>query len=641
TRGQEPVPAVTEPVPDPTPEPLPETVPEVAPPMAPINSFVELMALLAKWPDSYRGVVSSSQMAESSIDRENALTSGSQKDAAADTSANSYSQTNVQVAGVDEGDNVKNDGNYVYRIDQGSVDIIRAWPVESMKVVSRIEFGFDNKFYPAQLYLSGDRLIVLGYAQRIPVSPQCSQVVQILVYDIRDRSNPVKVKSAEVEGVLLSSRRVGDMLYVVTNRTIYYKTMLDHGENGALPAWREDGKDFKTPAYSQLGYIPDSYPGNYMVVASLNVASAQEPVKFKAYLGAGNNLYMSLENLYIAAYVHYAEILSSGESKVQAEQGAPAVGLIAPRIYPPALTRTRIYRIPVKNGEIGEATAGEVPGTIINQFSMDEYNGYFRIGTTDSNWSSGQGGNNLYVLDNSMKIQGKLEGLAKGEKIYSVRFMGPKAYMVTFRTTDPLFAFDLSDPAGPRMTGYLKIPGYSDYLHPFDETHMIGFGKDTVEISGMAYYLGMKLSLFDITNMESPQEMDKEIIGDRGTSSELLHNHKALLFSRDKNLLAFPVTLYTLTDAQRLAGGLQYGRFTRQGLWVYSIDLVKGFELRGIISHYQDAFTLPEGKEAVRQSGRDIQRSFYIGDALYTLSGEILMAHALADLKILGYTMLK
>jgi uncharacterized secreted protein with C-terminal beta-propeller domain len=145
--------------------------------------------------------------------------------------------------------------------------------------------------------------------------------------------------------------------------------------------------------------------------------------------------------------------------------------------------------------------------------------------------------------------------------------MGDRGYMVTFKKVDPLFVIDLKDPRSPKILGALKIPGYSDYLHPYDENHIIGFGKDTEEVGNGAFYQGMKIAVFDVTDVTNPIEMFKENIGDRGTDSELLRNHKALLFSKDKNLLAFPVTVMEVKNKNKAdkESIFQYGEFAFQG----------------------------------------------------------------------------
>lgn len=233
-----------------------------------------------------------------------------------------------------------------------------------------------------------------------------------------------------------------------------------------------------------------------------------------------------------------------------------------------------------------------------------------------------------------MNICGEIEGIAKGEEIYSVRFMGDRGYMVTFKTVDPLFVIDLKDPTKPEILGALKIPGYSDYLHPYDENHIIGFGKDTIEVSGGAYYMGMKIALFDVSDVNNPVQKFSEVIGDRGTDSELLTNHKALLFSKEKNLLAFPVTVAEIKDKDSVLnewGVPEYGEFVFQGAYVYNIDLDKGFTLKGKITHISDEEYLKSGNYNF-YSNKSVERIIYINDTLYTLSKGMYKANKLSDL---------
>jgi uncharacterized secreted protein with C-terminal beta-propeller domain len=249
-------------------------------------------------------------------------------------------------------------------------------------------------------------------------------------------------------------------------------------------------------------------------------------------------------------------------------------------------------------------------------------------------------------LDNELNIKGKIEDIAPGERIYSVRFMGDRAYMVTFKTVDPLFVLDLKDPASPKILGALKIPGYSDYLHPYDENHIIGFGKDTIELSQKgnkgnevettAFYQGMKIALFDVSNVEKPIEMFKEVIGDRGTDSEVLNNHKALLFAKDKNLLAFPITVMEVKGSKVDPNGFpKYGELTFQGAYVYNLDLEKGFILKGKISHLTDEQYLKSG-QGWYNSDRNIQRIIYINNNLYTISNALIKANDLTNLREIG-----
>ncbi len=332
----------------------------------------------------------------------------------------------------------------------------------------------------------------------------------------------------------------------------------------------------------------------------------------------------------------------------------------------------------------------EVPGHVLNQFSMDEYKGNFRIATTiDQQWVGGYGGgivpmgvrtaavqedvvqassgvaepagvpvpvpqrmpqptvipsvNNVYVLDGSLKVVGRLDDLAPGERIYSARFIADRAYLVTFRTLDPLFVIDLSDPAGPKVLGKLKIPGYSQYLHPFDETHLIGFGKDAIptkdangaiDENAAAFPLGLKLSLFDVSDVANPKEMASYKIGDAGTQSLALDDHRAFLFSKSKGgLLVIPVTLAEVDPKQypNYPEAHVYGTTTFQGAYVLSVSLEKGFELRGRVSH-ADPEALKKMGDYYYGGGTDVRRSAYIGDVLYTVSDSLVKANDLSTL---------
>jgi uncharacterized secreted protein with C-terminal beta-propeller domain len=275
---------------------------------------------------------------------------------------------------------------------------------------------------------------------------------------------------------------------------------------------------------------------------------------------------------------------------------------------------------------------------------MDEFNGYFRIATTKGEpWSSRENTskNNLYVLDADLNIVGQVEDIAPGEQIYSVRFMGNRGYLVTFKTVDPLFVVDLKDPKNPKILGALKIPGYSNYLHPYDENHIIGFGKDTVEyvrkdtqgreLGRTAYYLGMKIAVFDVSDVQNPIEKFTEKIGDRGTESELLSNHKALYFEKDKNLLAFPVTVMEVQNQKDPSNSNfpAYGSFAFQGAYIYSLDLVNGFTLQKKVTHLNAEDYLKAG-DYWYQSDKNVERILRINNILYTLSKDRIKAHNLS-----------
>ncbi|MDA8234688.1 MAG: beta-propeller domain-containing protein [Clostridia bacterium] len=618
-------------------------------PLPTVGSFSKLKALLAEG-EKFRGQ-NSIAIDEKGIafDRE-ALSAVAEKSAAP---AAGYSDTNIQVQGVDEADVVKTDGQYIYQVNNGKVVIAQAYPANSMKVITALKYD-ENSFHPLELYVDKKHLVVIGNSYyNLPAKKEAApaeknaiirpgppyplhvNTVKTIIYDISDKTNIKKLRETELEGNYISSRKIGSALYLTANKYIDYYYILKQNQEPLTPLYRDSaGKGLpRRLNYQDIRYFPNSIEPNYLMIAGLNLDRLDQQMKVSAYLGSGQNIYASQKNLYVAVTQYETPV-----NKPLANTIAPAI------IVRPPQSNTTLYKFALDQGQVTYTAKGQVPGTILNQFSMDEDRGRFRIATTKGDiWRNDEhtSKNNVYILDETLKITGKLEDIAPGEKIYSVRFMGNRGYMVTFKTVDPLFVIDLKDPKAPKILGALKIPGYSDYLHPYDENHIIGFGKDTVELGPkegnpgqpVAYYQGLKIALFDVTDVTNPKEKFKENIGDRGTDSALLRNHKALLFSKEKNLLAFPVTVMEVKNKnQSLPDSLNYGEFTFQGAYVYHIDLVKGFDLKGKITH----LTAEDQQKAGYNwydSNKNVERVLYIGDTLYTLSKAVIKAHDLSSLQ--------
>ena len=254
---------------------------------------------------------------------------------------------------------------------------------------------------------------------------------------------------------------------------------------------------------------------------------------------------------------------------------------------------------------------------------MDEYNGDFRIATTTGSSWSGDSLNHLFVLNEDMEIVGSVDDLAKGERIYSVRFMGNRAYMVTFKQVDPLFVIDLSDSENPKVLGYLKVTGYSSYLHPYDENHIIGVGKEASEEGRVQ---GVKIALFDVSDVSNPKEIGKYEISEGWSDSEALWDHKAFLFDKERGLLVIPVSYNKQIEVRDSEGRLYPNYEYWQGAFVFDVDL-RGIDLRGKIQH--------ESKESDNyyySSGEYVRRSLYMDDILYTISQRMIKANGLDDL---------
>ena len=252
---------------------------------------------------------------------------------------------------------------------------------------------------------------------------------------------------------------------------------------------------------------------------------------------------------------------------------------------------------------------------------MDEYDGNLRIATTAYD-KDGNTTNNLYILDENLNKLGSIENMAKDEKIYSVRFIGKTGYIVTFKQIDPLFVIDLSNPEKPEIKGELKIPGYSSYLHPYDDTHIIGIGRNTEETTyGSTVSTNMKMSMFDIADLENPKEMFSVSIGGRGTYSEILSNHKALFFNKEKNLIGFPITIYEEEPSKsRVTGAI-----------IYEINLNEGFIEKGVIESSKNT-----SQYYTYNYDKEIKRIIYIDDKIYAFSNELMKVVNMDTLEEIG-----
>ncbi|MCD9024962.1 beta-propeller domain-containing protein [Cohnella silvisoli] len=574
--------------------------------------------------------------------------------------SNGFSQTNVQVEGVDEADWAKTDGKFIYQLSGSRILISDISNPSAPKLASTLEYMPGEMFNPQELYVDNKKLIVIGQnnsAIPMPVNfmeggaaPQTSissdakmgimpprdfrSTVLTKIYELSDSGQPKLIRETQLEGTYISSRKIDSALYVITNKNNYMYYPMTKSTTGTgnsspssefEPLYGDSSKssDLKKLPLSDIRYFPDSSDNSILIIGVLDLDRPAQEMQVSAYLGSGQTIYASAKHLYVAI----AKYIPKGDTYRQ---------------------ETQVYKFRLDQGNIVYIGEGSVPGTVLNQFAMDEHDSYFRIATTTGDtWASGEGksSNNLYMLDEQMKTVGTLANLAPGERIYSTRFMGGRAYIVTFRNVDPLFAIDLRNPAKPTVLGQLKIPGYSDYLHPYDDNHLIGFGKETIEIpskgSGpdatMAFYQGMKIALFDVSDVSHPIEKFKETIGDRGTNSELLSNHKALLFSKSKGLMAFPVELMEVKNKGTIEqGGFpEYGQFTYQGAYVYHVDLDKGFTLQGRITHLSQDDLIKSGQYGF-DYGKSVRRILYAGDTLYTLSDRMLKANDMSSLKERG-----
>lgn len=512
-----------------------------------------------------------------------------------------YSVTNVQVAGVDEADLVKTDGEYMYVISGNNLTILRAYPAENATILCQISLNGTLR----GIFINGDKLAVFGesyfyqpvetyYVETITVrmneTPLTMQVYPyrlyatgsetfVKVYNMSDRANPFLTRDVTLNGTYFSSRMIGDYVYTVTSQPTLW-----HHSRVILPMIISLNKT-KTIQPNEIYYsnISDnSYA--FTTIVSINLKlDESEPVHKTFLLGSASCMYVSLNNIYITMPKQQSFETSWTEA-------------------------TLVHRVRMQDGEIECEASGGVPGRVLNQFSMDEYDEYFRIATTIGRvWSSqAPSQNNLYVLNMSLSIVGKLENLAPTEEIYSARFMGNRCYLVTYRQVDPFFVIDLQNPYDPKVLGKLKIPGYSSYLHPYDENHIIGIGKDEGKV---------KISLFDVSNVSAPKEARKYMTG-KWSDSLALGDHKAFLFDKSKNLLVMPITVYQ--------------DYVWQGAYVFNVSIEEGIVLRGRITHMEN---VTDKACLYYYSPNYVKRALYIDNVLYTISDKKIKMNSLETLQ--------
>jgi len=490
-----------------------------------------------------------------------------------------------------------------------------------------------------------------------------SSWTNIYLYDISDRENIKLEKVIEIDGNYVNSRMIENYVYLISNKNI-------NVNNPVPPIYRLNGQEVKTSVADiyYWGY-PDS---NYMFTSVSAINVNDRALDSKTFLtGYSSSLYVSEKNIYLTSiksvdYAIYSEKyfnevalpLLPGDASLSKiinsdDDVYTRMSRVQEFIYSHSLTltgkekelfdqqfqklqetfetkisketeRTVVHKISMDKNVINFEETGEVPGTVLNQFSMDEHNGNFRIATTTGNWRD-TSLNHLYILDEDLDIVGSVEDLAKGERIYSTRFMGDKVYMVTFRQVDPLYVIDASNPENPKVFGYLKVTGYSSYLHPYDEAHIIGIGMEATEDGRVQ---GLKIALFDVSDFENPKEASKYDLSNKVpgkysySHSDALYDHKAFLFSKEKGILVIPVSISSYSEDYSTN---EYW----QGAYVFNINS-EAIEYKGRISHYESENYLYY-----------VRRSLYIGNSLYTFSDLKIKANDLSDLREISSVLLQ
>ena len=451
-----------------------------------------------------------------------AMYSGSAQNAAAYTGADStgtsgYSDTNVREESVGEADVVKTDGSRLYVMSGNRVEIVDI-ASEEMEEIAAVTVDPDS--YIRELYVEGSRMAVFytqsKFTQEDGIEVRSREFACTDVYDISDPSAPVKLNTFSQSGVYNTMRVKDGYAYVISS--FYPDTASPRSDVGAYVPSVQGG----TLEADRI-FMPEQEMGSeYTVITAFSLADPQEQTDSKAVFGSAGLCYVSSENIYVTETCYDTD-----------DTG---------------MSRTAVRKVAYHDGQLEGAAQAKVDGMLKDSFCIDESNGYLRLVTTitsdngvmpisgDSSAAEPDSSNALYVLDGELQVTGEIRDLAPGETVYSARFMGDTGYFVTFRQVDPLFSVDLSDPASPQIIGELKIPGFSEYLHPYGEGLLLGIGMD-VDEEGVTTE-GVKLSMFDISDPGNVTEASVYVMEDM-YGTDAAYDYKAVFANVEKNLFGF------------------------------------------------------------------------------------------------------
>ena len=461
-----------------------------------------------------------------------------------------FSQTNVQVEGVDEADTVKTDGQYIYVLSDNAIRILKA-DGENTALVSTIQVEFaqtdsDSYSYLTDLLLSGDRLFAIGGYEQWGTDESGawynSSTTRVFAYDTADKTAPKLLGEVAQDGNYQDARLINDEIYLISNYSILYfdETMED---DDCIPHVY-GGQEAALLPPEDIYVCPNSESSSYTVVSKLSTQDGAI-ADTCAFTDATMCVYMNRDALYLARSVN-----AEGESEPYKENQYTVVDYANQ-------TQTEIKRIDLNADTLALKDSCTVPGYLLNQFSMDVYNGYLRVATTDYTYSYSAYTDETYgwtntvmhdsgskncvtVLDENLRQVGSIDNLVDDEQIYSVRFMGDIGYVVTYQTIDPIFTIDLSDPANPAVKGELEVPGVSEYLHPYSDGLLLGFGE---AVNADAVSDGLQLTMFDVSNPANVTVQAQQTLD--ASWSEAQYNHNAMLISAEKQIIAFPTDAYS------------------------------------------------------------------------------------------------
>ncbi|MES9942870.1 MAG: beta-propeller domain-containing protein [Candidatus Thiodiazotropha sp. 6PLUC2] len=548
-------------------------------------------------------------------------TSGSEQPA-----INNLTGTNNQVAGVDEADFVKTDGETTYLLSGGYLTILQTWPADQSQELSRTEIDGSPRalfFHDDILWVVSD-LIQGSYPQfeeslTEDFAPRINHMTKITLLQVTDPTQPSVIRETVLESGYVDARRIGQQVYLIVTAQLELSTVTADPENIEIEDLLPMLSDNRAPSTTTLTttspicgcdaiYHPETANGTgTLTILGFDLENPLADISSETVLGNSNMVYASQENLYIAS------IEDSNWLWLPMMEGEESL-----------TPSTTIHKFSL--GTMPQYLAsGSVDGHLLNQFSMDEHQGVLRLVTTEQAWwSEADPENRLYIMEQSedqLVELALLDGLGKpGESVYAVRFDQERGYVATFEQIDPLITLDLSDSNNPVVAGELEVPGLSTYLHPIEGDMLLAVGQDT-DTSGI------KLSLFDISDFSQPTLLSDHLVS-AGSYTEAAYNHHAFTWFEQEQMLAIPVTEWNNDTA-----GTEYGiDDIFNGLELFSVSAEEGIQPYASIDHdifYQDQ------ENANWFYPSPVSRSFFVADDannsyIYSISERGLLVNDLA-----------
>lgn len=568
------------------------------------------------------------------------------------SSSKDYSTTNIQVENVDEADITKTDGDYIYSISDNNVIITNVMNPKEIKIEATIKSSDGS--VPEDLILYKNELVVISAKNSNSSSYSYYNYyynvnTNVKIYNIATKSRPTLVKSYELYEPYYTSRCINNKLYVIASGE------LRNEDDKVIRTYKEDNIEQEI-ALENIKYLKDVKTKKQTIISVVDLDNARENIDISSYLIDISNAYVSENSIYLLDQKYDNNSNIPPISKLFGLKGIIGLFTYYDDYDYSSVYNTEIYKFNIsKDGKVSYNTKNKIEGKTINQYSLDEQNGHLRIALYDND------GARIAIFDENLKQIGISEYVAKGEMMYSSRFIGNKAYLVTYKTIDPLFVIDLSNETKPQILGELHIPGYSTYLHPYDENHLIGIGMETEEVvnknsSGKvtgttSKIVGMKMALFDVTDVNNPSQLSETVIGDRRTTSAILTNPKALLFSKERQLIAIPVNNYSedfeidsSSDSYSsiVSSYTNYNKsYVAEGYFVYNINIEDGFKLKGIITHETAQKNKNQTSYSYYYNNSKLLRGLYIDNNLYTVSETAVKVNDLDTLELVDELKIK